>query len=98
MTDTKLKLKGTRYPGKVMVTSKGTTAIAISKDGYCYYKGVHESEVHMAKGLSKCDLDMANNMVKNGYGEYVDNTNFKNFAYENGVFKRTSSSKTELMS
>lgn len=98
MTDKKLALKGTRYPGKVMVNANGDTAIAINEDGYCYYKGVHESKVHMAKGLLKCDLDMANNMVKNGYGEYRNNTNFKSFTYQDGVFKRTSSSSRTMVS
>ena len=98
MTDKKLALKGTRYPGKVMVNANGDSAIAINEDGYCYYKGVHESEVHMAQGLLKCDLDMANNMVKNGYGEYGDNTNFKEFTYQDGVFKRTSSSSRTMVS
>lgn len=91
MTDKKLALKGTRYSGKVMVNANGDSAIAINEDGYCYYKGVHESKVHMTKGLLKCDLDMANNMVKNGYGEYGDNTNFKEATYQGGIFKRTSS-------
>ena len=81
----------------IRITKSGNIYTYYYKDGYCTLKRGLNSEVEQFKtDKSLCNIDVATNLVKNGYGEYKDNTNFNKVTYENGVFKYTSS-KYELL-
>ena len=71
----------------IRITKSGNVYTYYYKGGYCTLKRGINSEIEQFKtDKSLCNIDVATNLVKNGYGEYKDNTNFSNFKYENGVY------------
>ena len=55
---------------------------------YCALKKYYDKNFDVVSYSDKCIPESADNLVKNGYGEYGDNTNFTSLSYdkENGYF------------
>ncbi len=70
------------------VTRTGNIYSYYYEDGYCTLRRGTDNEIEQFKtDKDLCNIEVATNLVKNGYGEYKDNTNFKFFTYENRTFK-----------
>ena len=82
--------------GRIVVNEEKETQIALY-DGdktYCALKKYYDDSFDVVSYTDKCIPESADNLVKNGYGEYGDNTNFTSLSYdkENGYFYAESNS------
>ncbi|HIT11846.1 MAG TPA: hypothetical protein IAB58_03530, partial [Candidatus Pelethosoma merdigallinarum] len=69
--------------GYSTIDKDGDSAIAVydQKSRWCAVKTKGETELRVIDNYLKCDKDIAENLIINGYGEYGDNTNFSFFTY-----------------
>ena len=69
--------------GYSTIDKDGDSAIAVydQKSRWCAVKTKGETELRVIDNYLKCDKDIAENLIINGYGEYGDNTNFPSFTY-----------------
>ena len=69
--------------GYSTIDKDGDSAIAVydQKSRWCAVKTKGETELRVIDNYLKCDKDIAENLIINGYGEYGDNMNFSRFIY-----------------
>ena len=74
--------------GYSTIDKDGDSAIAVydQKSRWCAVKTKGETELRVIDNYLKCDKDIAENLIINGYGEYGDNTNFSHFGYHPAGF------------
>lgn len=74
--------------GYSTIDKDGDSAIAVydQKSRWCAVKTKGETELRVIDNYLKCDKDIAENLIINGYGEYGDNTNFSYFGYHPAGF------------
>ena len=84
-TSNRLKYKGTKpEEGSLELFQDGSMALYIKHGDNCYIKRKNKSEVEVIEHAKECSLRVSKNLVKNGYLEYGNNTNFPGFKFENG--------------
>ena len=76
--------------GRIVINEEKETQIALYDEykTYCALKKYYDKNFDVVSYSDKCIPESADNLVKNGYGEYGDNTNFSDLSYdkENGYF------------
>lgn len=76
--------------GRIVINEEKETQIALYDEDktYCALKKYYDKNFDVVSYSDKCIPESADNLVKNGYGEYGDNTNFTFLTYdkENGYF------------
>ena len=76
--------------GRIVINEEKETQIALYDEDktYCALKKYYDKNFDVVSYSDKCIPESADNLVKNGYGEYGDNTNFTSLSYdkENGYF------------
>ena len=76
--------------GRIVINEEKETQIALYDEDktYCALKKYYDKNFDVVSYSDKCIPESADNLVKNGYGEYGDNTNFPDLSYdkENGYF------------
>lgn len=76
--------------GRIVINEEKETQIALYDEykTYCALKKYYDKNFDVVSYSDKCIPESADNLVKNGYGEYGDNTNFTFLTYdkENGYF------------
>ena len=76
--------------GRIVINEEKETQIALYDEDktYCALKKYYDKKFDVVSYSDKCIPESADNLVKNGYGEYGDNTNFTSLSYdnENGYF------------
>ena len=76
--------------GRIVINEEKETQIALYDEykTYCALKKYYDKNFDVVSYSDKCIPESADNLVKNGYGEYGDNTNFTSLSYdkENGDF------------
>ncbi len=76
--------------GRIVINEEKETQIALYDENktYCALKKYYDKSFDVVSYSDKCIPESADNLVKNGYGEYGDNTNFTSLSYdkENGYF------------
>ena len=76
--------------GRIVINEEKETQIALYDEykTYCALKKYYDKNFDVVSYSDKCIPESADNLVKNGYGEYGDNTNFTSLSYdkENGYF------------
>jgi len=76
--------------GRIVINEEKEIQIALYDEykTYCVLKKYYDKNFDVVSYSDKCIPESADNLVKNGYGEYGDNTNFSDLSYdkENGYF------------
>ena len=76
--------------GRIVINEEKETQIALYDEykTHCALKKYYDKNFDVVSYSDKCIPESADNLVKNGYGEYGDNTNFSDLSYdkENGYF------------
>lgn len=96
-----LKIGGEKPAGgTLLINDNGEQALAIyDKDQkWCAVKTYAEEKIRIIDHYKKCDKDIAENLIINGYGEYGDNTNFSKFTYEDGAFSTHTTTSKKFIS
>ena len=86
--------------GRIVINEEKETQIALYDEykTYCALKKYYDKNFDVVSYSDKCIPESADNLVKNGYGEYGDNTNFSDLSYdkENGYFYIETNSYKQL--
>lgn len=91
LTNEEVKIKGGNdLNGEIKVKKDGTIIYAINNGETCIIKRDGQDEIEQIKNIDFCTMDVATNLVVNGYGEYGDDTGIlsANFKFQNGTFKQ----------
>ncbi len=74
--------------GNVYIKANGKVAFQGINENKCLVKRFHYDYSEYFNNSDVCNYDIYKNLIKNGYGEYGDNTNFSGFTYnaENNEF------------
>ena len=88
--------------GRIVINEEKETQIALYDEDktYCALKKYYDKNFDVVSYSDKCIPESADNLVKNGYGEYGDNTNFSDLSYdkENGYFYIETNNSRQLNS
>lgn len=84
---------GNDINGNIKVKKDGTIIYALNNGKECIIKRDGQENIEHIKNIDFCTMDVATNLVVNGYGEYEDNTNFSFFMYGDGAFVKSGDSR-----
>lgn len=79
---------GNNINGNIKVKKDGKIIYALNDGKKCIIKRDGQKKIEHISDMKFCTMEVATNLVKNGYGEYGDNNNFSKMLYEDGAFRK----------